>query len=133
MKQKYGRPNEATPAKWNKEYTDYNAPLDTGIPAPVSKQIDTGEEASSKATEPAIVPPESEVTAGKSEQVVSQAIPAESSNPEGENKNKSNESTKKRKRHEGETPEERAERKRKKEEKREKRKSKLLDSGGDIG
>jgi H/ACA ribonucleoprotein complex subunit 4 len=25
---KYGRPNEATPAQWNNEYKDFNAPLD---------------------------------------------------------------------------------------------------------
>ena len=30
---KYGRPNEATPAKWNVDYKDFNAPLDGSTPA----------------------------------------------------------------------------------------------------
>jgi H/ACA ribonucleoprotein complex subunit 4 len=45
---KYGRPNEATPAKWNTEYKDFNAPLE-GAPAPAS--------------EPAAAPAEEEPTA----------------------------------------------------------------------
>jgi H/ACA ribonucleoprotein complex subunit 4 len=32
---KYGRPNEATPAKWNTEYKDFNAPLEGSAPAAV--------------------------------------------------------------------------------------------------
>jgi H/ACA ribonucleoprotein complex subunit 4 len=30
---KYGRPNEATPAQWNNEYKDFNAPLDASSSA----------------------------------------------------------------------------------------------------
>merc|ERR1712093_687407 len=30
---KYGRANEATPAKWNNEYKDFNAPLEGSAPA----------------------------------------------------------------------------------------------------
>lgn len=33
---KYGRPNEATPAKWNTEYKDFNAPLE-GAPVAASE------------------------------------------------------------------------------------------------
>jgi hypothetical protein len=49
---KYGRPNEATPAKWNTEYKDFNAPLEGSAPAPVA------EIASSVPTLPAIEAPE---------------------------------------------------------------------------
>jgi H/ACA ribonucleoprotein complex subunit 4 len=47
---KYGRPNEATPAKWNSEYTDYNAPLGQAAattaaagPAPAADVGDAGD------------------------------------------------------------------------------------------
>ena len=40
---KYGRPNEATPSKWNTEYKDFNAPLDGSAPAP-SAAIEANEE-----------------------------------------------------------------------------------------
>jgi H/ACA ribonucleoprotein complex subunit 4 len=41
---KYGRPNEATPAKWNADYKDFNAPLDASTPvaaitAPVAETV----------------------------------------------------------------------------------------------
>lgn len=118
MRQKYGRPNEATPAKWHKDYKDFNAPLDNSAKAPVTKEIEMGE--ASKETEPAIAP-EAEATPGKSEEMVLDVV-----RPESE---KLNDDHKKRKRHEGETSEEKAERKRKKKEKKEKRKSKKDDSG----
>ncbi|KFY10476.1 hypothetical protein V492_04996 [Pseudogymnoascus sp. VKM F-4246] len=38
---KYGRPNEATPAKWNTEYKDFNAPLEgapAAAPAPAEEE-----------------------------------------------------------------------------------------------
>ena len=100
---KYGRPNEATPAKWNAEYTDFHAPLENGVAKP---------------------PKEAEVStttdADKMDTTATDKLPKEESpsqaNDDGESK--------KRKRHDGETPEERAERKRKKKEKKEKRKSK---------
>ena len=93
---KYGRPNEATPSKWNTEYKDYNAPLDGSAAAPVA-------ETTSKA-DVAAAPP---VPAIETE--VSTVI------------NGDDESGKKRKRHEGETADEKAERKRKKKEKKEKK------------
>lgn len=111
---KYGRPNEETPAKWQKDYKDFNAPLENGTS--VSAKIEA--EASipptprtAADTEPADVGlKESPLKQPKSEPV----------DEEGDSK--------KRKRHEGETSEERAERKRKKKEKKEKRKSKKEDS-----
>jgi len=93
---KYGRPNEATPAKWNTEYKDFNAPLEGSAPAPVA------EIASSAPTLPAIEAPEAEADADIS--MISNGV-----------------KDKKRKRHEGETAEEKAERKRKKKEKKEKK------------
>lgn len=91
---KYGRPNEATPAKWNTEYKDFNAPLEAGESAPKAikaapekaNEIDTAEE-----------------TADVS--MISNGVSG---------------SAKKRK-HDGETAEEKAERKRKKKEKKEKK------------
>ncbi|RDW89547.1 hypothetical protein BP6252_01579 [Coleophoma cylindrospora] len=92
---KYGRPNEATPAKWNAEYKDFNAPLDGSAAAPVTE------------------------TTSKEDVAAAPAVPAVDadvsmiSNDDGDSK--------KRKRHEGETAEEKAERKRKKKEKKEKK------------
>lgn len=103
--QKYGRPNEATPAKWQDEYKDFNAPLENGTaPKAIEK------------------PPKE----SKDEPMAD--IPAEATSPApatgGATEAQDNGESKKRKRHEGETPEEKAERKRKKKEKKEKRKSK---------
>lgn len=103
--QKYGRPNEATPAKWNAEYKDFNAPLEDGTNAPLM-QIEPSSAATGAIEEKA-------ETAAIANPATTSPLPP--TRGEGESK--------KRKRHEGETAEERAERKRKKE-KKEKRKSK---------
>ena len=109
--QKYGRPNEATPAKWQDEYKDFNAPLENGT-AP--KAIERPPKEPQEPNEP------------KEEPMAD--IPAEATSPApaigGAEEAQENGESKKRKRHEGETPEEKAERKRKKKEKKEKRKSK---------
>lgn len=103
--QKYGRANEATPAKWQEEYKDFNAPLGNGTaPAPIEAAPKELKEEPMPDVPAQVISPAT-VTAGATE------------TPE-------NGETKKRKRHEGETPEEKAERKRKKKEKKEKRKSK---------
>ena len=109
IQQKYGRPNESTPAKWNAEYKDFTAPLEYVGPETTQPKI-----------EPKPEPADEETGA------VSTIKPAIVSPAE-------NGDTKKRKRHEGETPEERAERKRKKKEKKEKRKSKkdMSDDGSE--
>jgi H/ACA ribonucleoprotein complex subunit 4 len=93
---KYGRPNEATPAKWNAEYKDFNAPLEGSEAAPLTEKTATLDVAAA----PAILPVDADVS------MIS---------------NGSADATKKRKRHEGETAEEKAERKRKKKEKKEKK------------
>ncbi|PSS18730.1 hypothetical protein M430DRAFT_140249 [Amorphotheca resinae ATCC 22711] len=97
---KYGRPNEATPAKWNNEYKDFNAPLDSSNSAPAAASTPAKEVAAAPAAAPesdAVDPDVSMISNGVEE------------------------SGKKRKRHEGETAEEKAERKRKKKEKKEKK------------
>lgn len=110
--QKYGRPNEATPAKWQQDYKDFSAPLENGTAAQPKTETTTQADVLSASPIPPVDAPSSAVAA--------------ESGPVLENGD-----TKKRKRHEGETPEEKAERKRKKKEKKdkkEKRKSKKGDS-----
>jgi len=93
---KYGRPNEATPAKWVEEYKDFNAPAEDGTaPAPVA-QITSAEDVEAEKEEVSADVDVSMISVGDDE-------------------------GKKRKRHEGETAEEKAERKRKKKEKKEKK------------
>lgn len=41
---KYGRPNEQTPAKWNEAYKDFNAPLEQSTPMQVDKVEEKVEE-----------------------------------------------------------------------------------------
>ncbi|RAK72469.1 pseudouridine synthase CBF5 [Aspergillus fijiensis CBS 313.89] len=103
---KYGRANEATPAKWKSDYKDYSAPEET-VSQPATESA-TNENAAS-AEEPSSPQTKMEV-------------------------DEDNDEEKKRKRHEGETAEERAERKRKKKEKKEKkerRKSKSKEESDD--
>lgn len=114
--QKYGRPNEATPAKWQQEYKDFGAPLTVN-----------GTSDAPTATSPPKAEDEPEAKASSS-QTVAGAGSAEA--PEAPEAPEASES-KKRKRHDGETAEERAERKRKKKEKKEKRKSKKDESDSD--
>lgn len=93
---KFGKPNEATPAKWTESYTDYSAP--------------DGQPAASRPTEaqPSELP-----------QVVAPAeVVAETPKASKDDKE-----SKKRKKHAGETPEERAERKKRKAEKKAKKAS----------
>lgn len=98
---KYGRPNEATPAKWNNDYKDFNAPLDGSAPAPA--QIKAAEEV--EATKPTESSPAPSAAAADVSMI----------------SNGAEDGGKKRKRHEGETAEEKAERKKKKKEKKEKK------------
>lgn len=87
---KFGRPNDATPAKWTSGYQDYSV-TDT-----------TAAAAAAAAPTPQKV---EETTVTKME-----VVPAESTADEGEKK--------KRKKHDGETSEDKAERKRRKAEKK---------------
>ncbi|KAF9881195.1 centromere/microtubule-binding protein cbf5 [Colletotrichum karsti] len=87
---KFGRPNEATPAKWKSEYKDFGAPA--------------GDAAPDAAAAAAPATPQKVVETVTTSTVVTPA------NNEDESK--------KRKKHDGETPDERAERKRRKAEKK---------------
>jgi H/ACA ribonucleoprotein complex subunit 4 len=93
---KYGRPNEATPAKWNSEYTDFTAPLEGASTARITE-----------ITEDAAAPLAIKQTEDDDAQATTNGVDADDS--------------KKRKRHEGETAEEKAERKKKKAEKKAKK------------
>ncbi|KAK5083215.1 centromere/microtubule-binding protein cbf5 [Exophiala xenobiotica] len=119
---KYGRPNENTPAKWNAEYQDYNAANDPtandGPGAPLTSGPAGTSETTSKAdvlSAPPVAP---------TGEVVEQDAGIDA-NPQtnGEKKRKS--------KHEGESPEDKAERKRRKAEKKEKKEKKRKSQGGD--
>jgi H/ACA ribonucleoprotein complex subunit 4 len=96
---KYGRPNEATPAKWNSEYKDFNAPLEGSTGPRVTEVIEVAPAAPT-------FDADASMASAADVSMISNGI---------------DESGKKRKRHEGETAEEKAERKRKKKEKKEKK------------
>ncbi|KAK1760630.1 Centromere/microtubule-binding protein cbf5 [Echria macrotheca] len=100
---KFGRPNDATPAKWTQEYKDYSA-------APASAPAATSTEA-----------PAEKATGEKPEKIAEPSTSEKKTEAEGDG------GKKKRKKHEGETAEEKAERKRLKKEK--KRKSLSGDQG----
>ncbi|KAK0651597.1 pseudouridine synthase [Cercophora newfieldiana] len=100
---KFGRPNEATPAKWNQSYKDFNEPADA---VPIA-------EAAPEAT-----PRKAE----KEAEPVSEKKAEPAAEEESDKK-------KRKSKHEGETAEEKAERKRQKKEKKEKKRKSL--SGGD--
>lgn len=108
--QKYGRTNENTPAKWNAEYTDFNAPLDgtqnDGPGAPLTRGNGVSETTS-----------KADVLAAPPVAPTGEPMDEDAGSPQlnGDSKDK------KRKKHEGETPEERAERKRRKKEKKDKK------------
>lgn len=105
--QKYGRPNEATPAKWQSEYKDYNASTDGTTTQPVAEKTAKDDVLAA----PPVAPNGD-----------SHATEADKPKINGEKE-------KKRKRHEGETPEEKAERKRRKREKKEKKAAKKAAKG----
>jgi len=107
---KYGRPNENTPAKWNSEYKDFTAPLEGAVAATTTTEEATP--ANGAAVMPAATPMKVAPAVSGDDNDVSMM------SPEG------GEDSKKRKRHENETAEEKAERKRKKKEKKEKKSKK---------
>jgi H/ACA ribonucleoprotein complex subunit 4 len=107
LRQKYGRANEATPAKWQTEYKDYNAPADGTMAQPVAEKTAKEDVLSA----PPVAP-----------NGTSDAMEVDEPKANGEKE-------KKRKRHDGETPEEKAERKRKKKEKKEKKEKKKAAKG----
>ncbi|KAK1504183.1 centromere/microtubule-binding protein cbf5 [Colletotrichum tamarilloi] len=99
---KYGRPNEATPAKWVSEYKDFGAPAGEAAPAAAAPATPQKAVESTTATPAAVTPANAE--------------------DDGESK--------KRKKHEGETPDEKAERKRRKAEKKAAKAAKKAAKGG---
>lgn len=110
---KFGRPNEATPAKWSSGYIDYNKPLEDGEAVPASSAA-----VAAAAAAPA-TPAKSEAAAAATPATTAAETPA-------------TEDAKKRKsKHEGETAEEKAERKRRKAEKKAKKAKKADDSDSD--
>ena len=95
---KFGRPNEATPANWTKDYKDLHAPPPDATAAPQAAEQTLAvekEDVAMRDTAPA----------------------AEATDVDGEDKKR------KKSKHEGETPEEKAERKKRKAEKKAKRAS----------
>ena len=113
---KYGRPNEATPAKWQKDYKDFNAPL-TGTAAAPSKPEKKLSEDPTKAAA---------TVSSNGIEAVAQAETMAIETPQQADENGD---SKKRKRHDGETAEEKAERKRKKKEKKEKKEKRKSHKG----
>ncbi|KAI2463780.1 putative rRNA pseudouridine synthase [Annulohypoxylon bovei var. microspora] len=99
---KFGRANEATPAKWTSEYKDYGAPAPTDAAAPASAADVSMTEAPASA--PAPDTPSAPTPAGDDDK-------------------------KKRKKHDGETAEEKAERKKRKAEKKAAKESKRTSLG----
>lgn len=100
---KFGRPNDATPAKWTQGYKDYNA-----------ASADVAAATTPAAAQPEAPSPEKKVEAAA-----------------GEKAEKTEEDKKKRKKHEGETAEEKAERKRLKKEKKAAKKAEKSKDGDD--
>jgi H/ACA ribonucleoprotein complex subunit 4 len=102
---KFGRTNDATPAKWTSGYQDYSV-------------ADTNAAAAAAATTVVSTPKKDEGVTQM--EIVAVETPA---TEDGE--------TKKRKKHEGETPDEKAERKRRKAEKKAAKAAKKAAKGGD--
>ncbi|KIW20691.1 centromere/microtubule-binding protein cbf5 [Exophiala spinifera] len=111
---KYGRANEATPAKWAAEYTDYNAPADASGSAAAPVQEKTSQ------ADVLAAPPVAPNGADAEAMDVDATAAATSVNGDAASLGPK-EKKEKRKKHDGETPEERAERKRRKKEKKEKK------------
>jgi len=110
---KYGRPNEQTPAQWTQEYKDFNNP--DGVNG---KILDPNR--SNETQETGGAAPQND----SSGQAVEQPGKEDVEMVEPPSPALATEKSKKKRKHEGETAEEKAERKRKKKEKKEKRASK---------
>jgi len=102
---KYGRPNDSTPAKWTQGYKDFSTGPGQAAAPSAAAENGTNDRADGEAVAPEV---------GKTDV------------------NTAEKADKKRKKHEGETEEEKAERKRLKKEKKEKKKAKkAIESGGE--
>lgn len=116
---KYGRPNENTPAKWLNDYKDFNEPGAESNLRVEKSEAQATEGASAKEGIPNKGPemPKKE-DVEMAEPIPPTGVPSSELNGAEEKLDK-----KKKRKHEGETAEEKAERKRKRAEKKEKRKS----------
>ncbi|ERS95773.1 centromere/microtubule-binding protein CBF5 [Sporothrix schenckii ATCC 58251] len=106
---KFGRTNEATPAKWTAGYVDYNKPLEDGaaVPATPAKVAEVKEDKEDK----------------EDKEMTTPATAAKSDDKDKEKKRKA--------KHGDETAEEKAERKRRKAEKKAKKAAAAASKGGD--
>ncbi|EON66588.1 centromere/microtubule-binding protein cbf5 [Coniosporium apollinis CBS 100218] len=120
---KYGRPNENTPAKWNTDYKDFNGPMDDALARPLAEKT----EKQDVLTAPPVPPTEVDDSMQVDQPATADHIPPVPVSANGD-------STKKKRKHEGETAEEKAERKKRKEEKKSKKekKEKRKSKGGDA-
>lgn len=112
---KFGRANEATPAQWKKEYTDFNAPGGVnGAALADTKPVispDDGQAAEGAGVKEGIPGKGNEMAKKEDIEMAEPIAPVPVENG----------SSKKKRKHEGETAEEKAERKRKKKEKKERK------------
>ena len=106
---KYGRANEATPAKWTAGYVDYNKPLEEG-----------GAPAASASAAPTPAPA-----------AATPAKPAETKETPATPATEDKDAKKRKSKHENETADEKAERKRRKAEKKAKKAAASASKGGD--
>jgi H/ACA ribonucleoprotein complex subunit 4 len=115
---KYGRPNEQTPAQWKKEYQDFNDPEGVnGKLGQSEQQADEGAPVKEG------IPGRGKELASKEDVLMADPVPPAEGDDESDEAPVKGDKKKKRK-HEGETADERAERKRKKKEKKERKASK---------
>ncbi|KAI5194577.1 centromere/microtubule-binding protein-like protein cbf5 [Aureobasidium subglaciale] len=117
---KYGRPNEATPAKWNAEYKDFNSTLT------VNGESVTGAERTAVEAAPVKegITGQSKDTTSREEVMAAPAVAGDGSDVKDATMEDAGSKKDKKRKREGESAEEKAERKKKKAEKKEKRKSK---------
>lgn len=113
---KYGRANEATPAQWKKEYTDFNDPTQTSE-SNLKNQSMPGAAAEAAPAKEGIPGKGNELPTSKEIEMAEPTPPAPVDPPADSGKSK-------KRKHEGETAEEKAERKKKKKEKKERKASK---------
>lgn len=116
--QKYGRANEATPAKWNKEYKDYSAPSDVNNTAGATGALASTQRPTEKTVKDDVlaaapIPPVDADPATTEKANGSSSVPPA---PNGEAAASAPAEKKKKRKHDGETAEERAERKKKRKE-----------------
>jgi H/ACA ribonucleoprotein complex subunit 4 len=122
---KYGRPNENTPAKWNAGYTDYNAPATEGTTsAPVAETTSKSDVLAAPAVAP--IGEDGDTSMAMDDAA---AEPPTTNGDSTVNLKKEEKDKKRKSKHEGETPEERAERKKRKKEKKDKKDKKKRESG----